>query len=38
MIRLNETNNEKNLLKVIIPSIKFSVYVRESSEHIITSK
>ena len=38
MIRLNEMNNEKNLLKVIIPSIKFSVYVRERNEHIITSK
>ena len=35
MIRLNEMNNEKNLLKVIIPSIKFSAYIRERNEHII---
>tara|TARA_B100000963_G_C22019115_1_gene406294 strand:- start:180 stop:383 length:204 start_codon:yes stop_codon:yes gene_type:complete len=38
MIRLNEINNEKNLLKVMIPSTTFSAYVRESSEHKITSK
>ena len=36
MIRLNEINNEKYLLKVIIPSIKFSAYVREKNEHTIT--